>query len=309
MLSRRIRIYYHLFNGPSWQPVWAMHRPRLQTLIEHDAVDRLVVCAFGFDAKPELGLQVRHGVDLRLSRRLPTLVNEFDTLAELRRDACGPDPAFAHVAYLHSKGASAPRLTLQASSWTDWLSDAHAGLVTRFDGLARAGFGAAGANLAWGVFDHFEPPRLHYSGNFWCATREQVRAAPSINPDQRQSSIRHNAEWWLSAGSKLPHFNLFCSGLDHYAPEGVEIDRLRLAARLSALDGALDVVGRAMAQQDFVCRQLRSAIGAAPWRRCLAIMSLAALPYGRWPRLFLAHDRAMRLLGSRKSTYFYCPET
>lgn len=309
MTSASLRLYYHLYNGPAWRPVWALHRPALQRLLVSGIVERLVVCCYGFSAWPAEVDDGLEPIEVRASSRPLARVNEFDTLAQLRRDCCESSNPFEHVGYLHGKGGSAPALTPQARSWTEWLARALLVLCERFGALARGGFDAAGSNLAWGAFDHFEPPRLHYSGNFWCATRETILATRPIDLAARESSVRHGAEWWLGTAADRSFFNLFCSGLDHYRPEGGWIDHERLGARLATLAGAVPCVGRARAQAEFVRREMLAALPSAPARRLLSKALLAALPYARAPRLYSAHDRAMRMLGSRKSTYFYCGET
>jgi hypothetical protein len=308
MTQGRLRLYYHLFNGPSWRAVWDLHGPRLDDLLKTSAVERAVVCCHGFREVPDLSPS-RPGLEVRTIDGGRRTANEFGTLAQLRRDALQDDAAYDAVAYLHSKGASAPTLSSQAASWTDWLAESLAGLVRSFDRIGNAGFEIAGSNLAWGVFEAFEAPRLHYSGNLWCASRDVVRRAAPIDLDARGASVRHAAEWWVGTGRPRGWFNLFSSGLDHYDATGALVDRGRLRERLAALELGMPPVARSDAQQAFVRRQFLDAVGEAPVRRAVSRTLLAALPYGRWRRAYSLHDVVTRRMGSRKSAYVLCGES
>ena len=62
------------------------------------------------------------------------------------------------------------------------------GSLPAFDRLVALGYNSVGSNLALGMFEDFGRPRLHYSGNFWCATRELVASAPQITLGTRTTA-------------------------------------------------------------------------------------------------------------------------
>ena len=301
------RIYYHLYRGPSWREVWARHRPVLDRFAASGLLERLVVCVCG--TPEDLGISPGRHLEIRQLSDTIRHVNEFHTLQQLHRDAQDSAQTFSHCVYLHSKGASSPQLSAATEEWSSFLVVALMGSLPAFDRLVALGYNSVGSNLALGMFEDFGQPRLHYSGNFWCATRELVASAPQIMLGTRTTAVRHSAEWWLSLAPAFTPCNVFSTGVDHYAAQAGVVDWPRLETRLAQL-GAGNVPARhAMEAIGFQREMIQRAIGDQPVRQWFAAALLRALPHHRWRRLLNVHDLMMRMLGSRKSVYFYCPES
>jgi len=95
------RIYYHLYLGPSWQDVWALHRPLLERIAASGLVSRLVICVYGASGG-DLGMAAAGNVEIRCIFNSIDKVNEFHTLQQLQRDA--GDPAIQqNRIHLHSE--------------------------------------------------------------------------------------------------------------------------------------------------------------------------------------------------------------
>lgn len=316
-----LRLYYHLYLGRSWQTVWNLHRPLLQDLCVADPTCKIIVCIVGKEAaSPELSEGSPAQFEFRVLPSESGLINEFQTLRELRHDARHLTEDFDYCAYMHSKGSSS-QLTPAGIAWSTFLATALTRALPHFPRVAEMGFSALGSNLAWGIFEDFGAPRLHYSGNFWCSTRSGVTSTHDIKLGNRYAAIRHNAEWWLSTSSAFAPFNLFSTGVDHYRSSPDCIDWPTLQKRIDSLQSwsttsiPLDFIHsepnpkRAHMQNEFVATMLRHASGEAPGRQTLSEALLRLLPYHRAPRLLNVHDALMKRMGSRKSTYFYCPES
>ncbi len=302
------RVYYHLYCGPSWRRVWELHRPLLEEIAGGGLLERVVICVYGHETESISGsdanlFEIRH-VAGTLGR-----INEFHTLHQMQRDVRDQAQKFEWCAYLHSKGASSAKLQEGGAEWSLFLARALIGSLPAFARVVERGFNSAGSNLALGLFEDFGPPRLHYSGNFWCATRDLVASAPDIELGSRYASVRHNAEWWLSRADAFVPFNVFSTGIDHYAAPSGEIDWRRLESRLEALASSEAPAARSMAQIHFLRKMVQAAVGRQALRRGLSDALLQALPHHRWRRLLYVHDRLMKPLRSRKSLYFYCAES
>jgi hypothetical protein len=301
------RIYYHLYLGASWQQVWALHRPVLERFATSQWVDRLVVCAYGGQVA-DLGIPADN-VEIRPLTRTIDNINEFHTLEQMQRDASDPALSFDYCAYLHSKGSSSGSLDRCGAEWSSFLSTALIRSLPAFGRVVDMGFNSLGSNLALGVFEDFGPPRLHYSGNFWCATRELVTSAPPISLGGRYASVRHNAEWWLGQAASFTPFNVFSTGIDHYNAPPDAVDWTRLELRLGDFASSPVSARHAMDTIQFLREMIQRATGQQSLRRVLSAALLQALPHHRWRRLLNLHHVIMRVLGSRKSAYFYCPES
>lgn len=301
------RIYYHLYLGASWQQVWALHRPDLERFATSGLVGRLVVCVYG-GSVADLGIAADN-IEVRCLSNAIDNINEFHTLEQMQRDAIDPALTFDYCAYLHSKGSSSRRLDRSGVEWSSFLSTTLIRSLPAFGRVVDMGFNSLGSNLALGVFEDFGQPRLHYSGNFWCATRELVTSAPAIRLGGRYASVRHNAEWWLGQAASFTPFNVFSTGIDHYNAPPDAVDWNRLALRLD--DFALSCVcpRHAMDTIQFLREMVQRATGSQPLRHAFSGALLRALPHHRWRRLLNVHHVIMRALGSRKSIYFYCPES
>jgi len=250
-----------------------------------------------------------HNLEIRQVSHTLRDVNEFHTLQQLQRDALDPAQNFNYCVYLHSKGASSPHLSAATEEWSSFLVRALIRSLPAFGRLVALGYNSLGSNLAFGIFEDFGPPRLHYSGNFWCATRELVVSAPRITLGIRYTAIRHNAEWWLERAPAFTPFNVFSTGTDHYsAPAGV-VDWARLESRLGQLAALTRPARNAMEPVRFLREMIRRATGHQPVRQWLSDVLLRVLPHHRWRRLLNVHHVMMRTLGSRKSAYFYCAES
>jgi hypothetical protein len=302
------RIYYHLYLGASWRDVWALHRPVLEQFAASELLGKIVVCVCG-GTVDDLGIATADNLEIRcLSNRIDN-INEFHTLEQMHLDARDPAQAFDYCAYLHSKGSSSQRLDRAAAEWSSFLSTALIRSLPGFGRVVAMGFNCLGSNLALGVFEDFGRPRLHYSGNFWCATRELVTSAPEIRLGGRDASVRHNAEWWLDRASSFTPFNVFSTGIDHYtAPPGA-IDWIRLESRLGEFSSSPGSASHAMETINFLRGMIQRATGNQFLRHSLSDALIRVLPHHRWRRLLNLHDVMMRVIGSRKSIYFYCPES
>lgn len=319
-----LRIYYHLYAGPSWRQVWDLHRPLLQHLCNSHSNVQVVVCVAGGPLRSAALWDGDVGqFELRLLRAgaVAGAVNEFHTLQQLQRDARDANQHFDHCAYMHSKGSSSSRLSAGGAAWSAFLATSLLGALPHFARVVDSGFSALGSNLAWGIFEDFGPPRLHYSGNFWCSTRTAAMTARDIRLGGREAAVRHGAEWWLSTSDGFEPFNLFSTGVDHYRSPPECIDWTALQGRTAALAAgagsgsgsdplhATPRLQQVQARHAFIATMLRQATGAAPLRAAFSDALLAWLPHHRVPRLLSAHDALMKRLGSRKSSYFYCPES
>lgn len=302
------RIYYHLYLGASWQQVWSLHRPVLARFAASGLLERLVVCVCG-GRVDDLGIVGGSTVEIRCLSDTLRNVNEFHTLQQMHREARDPAQVFDHCVYLHSKGASSRQLGQAGAEWSSFLCTALFGSLPGFDRVVGMGFNSLGSNLALGVFEDFAQPRLHYSGNFWCATRQLVASAPEIRLGMRYTAVRHNAEWWLDEAASFTPFNVFSTGIDHYAAPPGAVDWSRLELRLREFASSPASARRAMEVIGFLRRMIRGATGTQVLRHFLSDALLQSLPHHRWRRLLNVHDSMMRILGSRKSVYFYCPET
>lgn len=301
------RIYYHLYCGASWRDVWALHRPVLEQFAASGLLEKLVVCVYG--APQDLGMSPACNLEIRQVSHTIRDVNEFHTLQQLQRDALDPAQTFSYCVYLHSKGASSPHLSEAAEEWSSFLVRALLRSLPAFGRLVALGYNSLGSNLAFGIFEDFGQPRLHYSGNFWCATRQLVVSAPQITLGIRYTAVRHNAEWWLERAPAFTPFNVFSTGTDHYsAPAGV-VDWERLESRLGQLTALTRPARNAMEATSFLREMIQRATGRQPVRQWLSDALLRVLPHHRWRRLLNVHHVMMRTLGSRKSTYFYCSES
>jgi hypothetical protein len=120
--------------------------------------------------------------------------------------------------------------------------------------------------------------------------------------------VRHNAECWLGSARDLRPFNLLSTSIDHYTGTTLPADWQRLRLQLSS-DPAAAAPAYTNEKIDFLRRMIERVIGRAPVRRFISDLLLRVLPYHKWPKWLNAHDLAMRALGSRKSVYFYCPES
>lgn len=302
------QVYYHLYLGPSWQTVWALHRPFLEQFAASGLMSRLVVCVGG-SSEVDLGLASIRNAEIRQLSGPSRQINEFHTIAQMRSDANDATQRFEHCVYLHSKGAASGSLDRRGSEWSSFLSIALFRALPSFGRLVAAGFTSTGSNLALGIFEDFGPPRLHYSGNFWCATRSVVASAPEIMLGQRHASVRHNAEWWIGQSAFFIPFNAFSTGIDHYTAAVPAVDWPRLERRLDELGSGSESPEHSMQSIAFLGEMLHRAVGSSPARHAFSDALLGVLPHHRWPRLLNVHNLAMGLLGSRKSVYVYCPET
>lgn len=308
MSQFRFRLYYHLYCGPSWRRIWAFHQPLLRKFADSGLLERAVVCVYG-ELDGELAASLTDAFEVRHISESIRQVNEFQTLQQMQGDVRDRNQQFECCVYLHSKGASSEQLVDATAEWSRFLATALVGALPGFGRIADRGFNCLGANLAFGLFEDFGRPRLHFSGNFWCATRELVGSAPEIELGGRHAAVRHNAEWWLSEGRPFRPFNVFSTGIDHYACKSGAIDWARLELRLRSCASGAVSADRAMAQIDFLRRMIERTLGRSGLRRLLSEFLLRTLPHHRWRRLLNVHDSAMRIVGSRKSAYFYCPET
>ncbi len=299
------RLYYHLYFGPSWRTVWQVHRQAIEQFALSGLLDRLVVCCAG-PVGPEFGIDV----PVEIRELSPSLigVNEFHTLKEMHQDANHPGQQSPYFIYMHSKGSSAQSLDESGSEWSAFLCQSLLRSAPHFEHFVCKDYNCLGSNLALGIFEDFGPPRLHYSGNFWCATKAVVAAAPDIDLGSRASSIRHSAEWWLGLAPTFRPFNVFATGVNHYQPSGGKIDWERLSRNIAQLDRVNPSMSLSLLKIEFLRRMLMRATGNPRTRRMISRLVLASLPYHRWRKLFYAHDILMRYLGSRKSTYLYCAE-
>lgn len=303
-----VRIYYHLYLGASWPTVWAIHQPLLEEFASSGFLEKLVVCVCGTLDRP-LAVGSIQQTEIRLVSKALAQANEFHTLLQLHRDANDSAGAFQYCGYLHSKGSSSPMLDAAGREWSTFLATALLRSLKHMPSLANRGFNSLGSNLALGIFHDFEPPRLHYSGNFWCAVRSVVASAKSIELGSRYTSVRHNAECWLTTADSLTPFNVFSTGVDHYTSVPGTIDWERLHSQLSADVGHGQSAESCAAKIDFLRGMIERSTGTSALRRHVSNCLLRVLPYHRWPKWLSVHDLAMRLLGSRKSVYFYCPES
>jgi hypothetical protein len=301
------RIYYHLYCGASWREVWALHQPVLEQFAASGLLEKLVICVCG--APQDLGISPAHNLEIRQLSHALRDVNEFHTLRELHRDARDAAQSFSYCVYFHSKGASSQQLSGGAVEWSSFLARALLGSLPAFEPLVALGYNSLGSNLALGIFEDFGAPRLHYSGNFWCATRELVAAAPEITLGTRYTAVRHNAEWWLERASAFTPCNVFSTGLDHYAAPAGLVDWARLESRLGQLAALTGPARHAMEAIRFQRAMMQRATGHQPLRQWLSKALLRVLPHHRWRRLLNVHHVMMRTLGSRKSTYLYCAES
>ena len=299
------RVYYHLYLGASWRDVWAIHRPVLERGARTGLIHRLIVCVCG-DAPFNVDTVGMEAEIVHLAAGAKS--NEFQTLALMRRDALDPRIEFDHCAYMHSKGSSSGRLGPAGAEWSLFLATALCRALPWFASVSESGFNAIGSNLALGIFEDFGIPRLHYSGNFWGATRALVAAAPPIELGGRHAAVRHNAEWWLGAAPVFTPFNVFSTGVDHYTEAAGCVDWDRLDAILDSKP-LIAPPQRDLRRIAFMAAMLRRATGTQPVRRALSEALLGTLPYHRWPRLLNVHHLLMQGAGSRKSTYLFCPES
>ncbi len=302
------RLYYHLYLGASWREVWALHRPALEQFATSELLSKIVVCVCGLPVD-DLGINTADNLEIRWLSSTTDNINEFHTLEQMHLDARDPAQAFDYCAYLHSKGSSSQRLDRAAAEWSSFLSTALIRSLPRFDHVVALGFNCLGSNLALGVFEDFGQPRLHYSGNFWCATRELVISAPEIRLGGRDASVRHNAEWWLDRAASFVPYNVFSTGVDHYTARAGSIDWTRLESRLGGFPSTLESASHAIETITFLREMIQRATGNPFLRHSLSDALIRLLPHHRWRRLLNLHDVMMRIIGSRKSIYFYCPES
>jgi hypothetical protein len=302
------RIYYHLYLGPSWPAIWAIHRPLLEEFASSGLLEKLVICVCGALDQP-LALGSIQQAEIRPVSAVLAQTNEFHTLSQLHRDANDSAGTFQYCGYLHSKGSSSPVLSAAGREWSTFLATALLQSLKHLPALAGRGFNCLGSNLALGVFHDFEPPQLHYSGNFWCAKRSVVASARPIELGSRHAAIRHNAECWLATAAALTPFNVISTGVDHYASATGTMDWERIRSHLSAVDFCGQSAESCVTKIDFLRRMIERSTGKAAVRRLASNCLLKVLPYHRWLRWLSVHDLAMRALGSRKSVYFYCPES
>lgn len=143
--------------------------------------------------------------------------SELDTLQALH-GYCEAHPR-ALVSYIHGKGTRlAPEadVTRFLRQW-DWrrlhlyfLVEAPQGCLRA---LASGRYDACGANMR-------AAPSPHFSGNFWWASCEHVRALPSpMAPPPAGRDPFFWPEMWLGSGGRARFLSCFDSGVDHYLTE------------------------------------------------------------------------------------------
>lgn len=306
--NQMFRIYYHLYLGPSWREIWALHLPILKDALATDLVDKLIICVCG-ELPGDLGITDSSKTTIREVSASIERVNEFHTLNQLRADACSPAIGFDYCVYLHSKGSSSRHLQDSDAAWSRFLALSLLRSLPIFVRVLGQGFNCGGSNLALGIFEDFGPPRLHFSGNFWCATRSLIASTPHVELGSRYASIRHNAEWWLDCSKSLVPYNVFSTGVNHYGPPSNSInwDDLERCLKASSPGGAS--VYHYMNTIAFLREMMRLTIGEQAIMRFISECAMRTIPYRRWPRLLTLKYMIMKVLGSRKSIFYYCAET
>lgn len=115
---------------------------------------------------------------------------EFPTLDLLCEYAATND---AHILYLHTKGVTQPRQSID-----DWRACLLHWTVHRWRDCVEklnAGYDAVGIN-------EMATPVRHFQGNFWWATAKHIRTLGPVReveyvPTHSNQTERHKAEFWL----------------------------------------------------------------------------------------------------------------
>jgi hypothetical protein len=188
-------IFFHLFCVADFRDRFrAAHRRILRAgLLDGDT--NIHLCAVG-DPGDLVGLP---GVVLH-ARTDASATFEGFTLDHLVAH-CRSEPSVTDVLYLHGKGVTRPR----SRTVRDWVALMQHFLIDRHEETRRAlaAHDTVGVNFSTQVAPH-------YSGNFWWARADHLRARPPAPTDRR------GPEFWLLGGPAVHAAEVFRSDVNHY---------------------------------------------------------------------------------------------
>lgn len=296
------RIYYHLYQGPSWEKIWAEHFEIIKEFYKTGLLEGLIV--YGY---PGIGLKdkVRELDWVVVKENSGKSINEFDTLVNLQKDL--KDDSFKYFVYMHSKGSSYKDLDQKSAEWSKLLAKLLINNLGIFPSIETRGFNALGSNGAYGVFDDFGDPIFHFSGNFWCTTKEVIAKTKKIIVGTKYSKVRHNAEAWLGSQTNIAPFNIESTGIDHYSgrfPMVNELYKFKVDDRFLLMNYSDYEV-----QLRFTREMMTKILDHKKINKKIIKTILDFVPNYKYGLLYRVISKICRTLGSKKLSYLYCPKT